>query len=132
MFIVKRCPGSRVVGIDPSQEMLRIGLSKVARAGLAGRISMLPGDVLNLQFPDKCFDGVITAFCIRNVTERRGALAEIYRVMRPGSRLVILELIEPDGIMKPLFSTLFQGGHAIGDGVDVFRSRVSLSQRFYG
>lgn len=103
MLIAKRCPGCRVVGIDPSQEMLRIGLTKVARAGLADKIAMLPGDVLNLQFPDKCFDGVITAFCIRNVTERRSALAEIHRVMRPGASLVILELIEPDGIMKPLF-----------------------------
>ncbi len=103
MLIAKRCPGSQVVGIDPSQEMLQIALSKVARAGLAENISMLPGDVLNLQFPDKCFDGVITAFCLRNVTNRRRALAEISRVTRPGGALVILELIEPDGIMKPLF-----------------------------
>lgn len=103
MLIAKRCPGSRVVGIDPSREMLQIGLSKVARAGLGEKISMLPGDVLNLQFPDKCFDGVITAFCLRNVTNRRRALAEICRVTRPGGALVILELIEPGGIMKPLF-----------------------------
>jgi demethylmenaquinone methyltransferase / 2-methoxy-6-polyprenyl-1,4-benzoquinol methylase len=103
MLIGKFCPGSRVVGIDASQEMLRIGLSKVAKAGLAQKIIMLPGDVLSLQFPDKCFDGVITAFCLRNVTDRRRALAEICRVMRPGGALVILELIEPDGIMKLLF-----------------------------
>jgi demethylmenaquinone methyltransferase / 2-methoxy-6-polyprenyl-1,4-benzoquinol methylase len=103
MLIAKICPGSRVVGIDPSREMLQIGLSKVAKAGLAENISMLPGDVLNLQFPDKCFDGVTTAFCLRNVTDRRRALAEIRRVMRPGGALVILELIEPEGIMKSLF-----------------------------
>lgn len=103
ILLAKRSPDSRVIGIDPSLGMLRIGISKVERAGLSGKISMLPGNVLDLQFPDNIFDGVITAFCIRNVTDRRRALAELFRVTRPGGVLVILELIEPDGIMKPLF-----------------------------
>ena len=103
IFLAKRSPGSRVIGIDPSEAMLRVGISKVAKAGLSEQISMLQGNVLDLQFADHCFDGVITAFCIRNVTDRRRALAEIFRVTRPGGLLVILELIEPGGIMKPLF-----------------------------
>jgi demethylmenaquinone methyltransferase / 2-methoxy-6-polyprenyl-1,4-benzoquinol methylase len=95
---------SRVIGIDPSEGMLRIGIEKIARKGLQENISMLPGDVLNLQFPDKTFDGAIAAFCIRNVTDRKRALSEIHRVIRPGGSFVILELIEPDGpLMKPLF-----------------------------
>ncbi|AFM25289.1 bifunctional demethylmenaquinone methyltransferase/2-methoxy-6-polyprenyl-1,4-benzoquinol methylase UbiE [Desulfomonile tiedjei] len=94
----------RVIGIDPSEGMLRRGIEKVARKGLQESISMLRGDVLNLQFPDASFDGAIAAFCIRNVTDRKRALSEIHRVLRPGGLFVILELIEPDGpLMKPLF-----------------------------
>ena len=103
ILLAKRSPGSRVIGIDPSEAMLRVGISKVAKAGLSEKISMLQGNVLDLQFSDHCFDGVITAFCIRNVTDRKRALAEIFRVTRAGGLLVILELIEPDGMMKPLF-----------------------------
>ncbi len=103
ILLAKRSPGSRVMGIDPSEAMLRVGISKATKAGLSEQISMLPGNVLDLQFADHCFDGVITAFCIRNVTDRKRALAEILRVTRAGGLFVILELIEPDGIMKPLF-----------------------------
>lgn len=104
LAIVKQSHSSRVVGIDPSEGMLRIGIEKVGQSGLQGNITLLPGDVLNLQFPDKTFDGAIASFCIRNVTDRKRALAEIRRVIRPGGVFVILELIEPDGLlMKPLF-----------------------------
>jgi demethylmenaquinone methyltransferase/2-methoxy-6-polyprenyl-1,4-benzoquinol methylase len=102
--IIRQAPGSRVVGIDPSEGMLEVGRKKVADAGLQHAIILEKGDVLDLQFDDYTFDGAITAFCIRNVTHRRKGLAEIFRVIRPGGLLVILELTEPLGaIMKPLF-----------------------------
>ncbi len=60
--------------------------------------------MLNLKFGDNHFDAAITSFCIRNVTDRRRGLSEIYRVIRPGGKLVILELTQPTGfIMGPLF-----------------------------
>jgi demethylmenaquinone methyltransferase/2-methoxy-6-polyprenyl-1,4-benzoquinol methylase len=83
--------------------MLAVGREKVRAAGVSGAVSLLPGDVLNLQFPDNSFDGAITAFCIRNVTDRLSGLREINRVLRPGGSLVILELTDPVGLMKPLF-----------------------------
>jgi len=103
ILIAKRSRRCRVVGIDPSEGMLRIGMSKIEKAGLSEKISMKTGDILNLDFPDRNFDGAITAFCIRNVTDRKQALAELLRVIRPGGQLVILELTEPAGIMKHLF-----------------------------
>jgi demethylmenaquinone methyltransferase/2-methoxy-6-polyprenyl-1,4-benzoquinol methylase len=104
LAIAERSHASRVIGIDPSEGMMRIGIEKIARKGLQENISMLQGDVLNLQFPDQTFDGAIAAFCIRNVVDRKRALSEIHRVIRPGGLFVILELIEPDGpVMKPLF-----------------------------
>ena len=102
--ILRQRPDSRVVGIDPSRNMLEIGWRKVGDAGLSGRISLEEGDVLNLRFEDASFDGAITSFCIRNVTDRRRGLQEIRRVLKSGSRLVIVELTEPRGpIMQPLF-----------------------------
>lgn len=102
--IIKQAPGSRVVGIDPSEGMLEVGKEKIKAAGLSQAISLEKGDVLNLDFGDNAFDGAITAFCIRNVVDRRRGLQEIFRVIRPGGLLVILELTEPMGsIMGPLF-----------------------------
>src|SRR5208283_4015601 len=77
---------------------------KVSKAGLQTQISLETADVLDLRFPDHYFDGAITSFCIRNVTDRRRGITEICRVVRPGGLLVILELTEPTGfVMKPLF-----------------------------
>jgi demethylmenaquinone methyltransferase/2-methoxy-6-polyprenyl-1,4-benzoquinol methylase len=103
--ILRQAPESKVVGIDPSQEMLSRGQLKISEAGLSDSISLIMGDVLGLKFEDESFDGAITSFCIRNVTDRRQGLSEIRRVVRPGGRLVILELTQPTGaIMRPLFS----------------------------
>jgi demethylmenaquinone methyltransferase/2-methoxy-6-polyprenyl-1,4-benzoquinol methylase len=102
--IVKQAPGSHVVGIDPSEGMLEIGRAKVHAAGLDHAIELQRGDVLDLAFGDGSFDGAITAFCIRNVTDRLRGLQEIRRVVRPGGLVIILELTEPMGtIMRPLF-----------------------------
>jgi demethylmenaquinone methyltransferase / 2-methoxy-6-polyprenyl-1,4-benzoquinol methylase len=103
--ILRRAPGSKVIGIDPSQGMLVQGQNKVRSGGLADSISLIAGDVLDLEFEDNSFDGAITAFCIRNVTNRRLALREMSRVIRGGGRIVVLELTHPTGrIMEPLFN----------------------------
>ncbi len=103
--IVRLAPGSKVIGIDPSQGMLIQGQNKISSAGVADSISLVSGDVLDLQFEDESFDGAITSFCIRNVTNRKLAFREIFRVIRGGGRIVVLELTHPTGsIMGPLFS----------------------------
>ncbi len=102
--ILRQAPDCHVVGIDPSEGMLARGRTKVQEAGLSREISLEMGDVLNLRFDDNHFDAAITSFCIRNVTNRRRGLSEIYRVIRPAGKLVILELTQPTGfIMGPLF-----------------------------
>ena len=89
-------PDSRITGLDLSEGMLAMMREKVAKAGLSERISCLQGDCEEMPFADGSFDVVTIAFGIRNFEHREAALREILRVLRPGGRLVILELSVPE------------------------------------
>ena len=89
-------PGSHITGLDLSEGMLAVMREKVQKAGLAEQISCEQGDSEQMRFPDGSFDGVTIAFGIRNFAHREAALEEILRVLRPGGRLVILELSVPE------------------------------------
>ncbi|MBR1575987.1 MAG: bifunctional demethylmenaquinone methyltransferase/2-methoxy-6-polyprenyl-1,4-benzoquinol methylase UbiE [Bacteroidales bacterium] len=91
----KAHPDTTVTGVDLSEGMLSVMREKVAAAGLEGRISAGQGDAEHLRFPDDSFDRVTIAFGIRNFEHREAALQEIRRVLKPGGRLVILELSVP-------------------------------------
>lgn len=102
--ILRQNPKAQIIGIDPSLGMLEVGWKKIRRYGIESQVSFREGDCLDLQFPDDTFDGAITVFCIRNVPDHRRALSQMLRVLKPGAKLVIMELTEPLGpIMKPLF-----------------------------
>ncbi len=104
LLIARSSPGVRVIGVDPSTEMLRVGRVKVDAAGLSERVSLQVGDAENLEsFARDSIDAVSMAFGIRNVVDRPRALRELARVTRPGGRIAILELSEPrGGILGPL------------------------------
>jgi demethylmenaquinone methyltransferase/2-methoxy-6-polyprenyl-1,4-benzoquinol methylase len=88
-------PDVTVEGSDPSEGMLAVGRTKVDARGLGSRVSLVTGDAMAIDRPDGSFDAATIAFGIRNVPDRPRALAEIFRVLRPGGRLGILELSEP-------------------------------------
>jgi demethylmenaquinone methyltransferase/2-methoxy-6-polyprenyl-1,4-benzoquinol methylase len=94
-----------VIGIDLSADMLHIGKEKVTRQKLDTAISLRPMDALQLSFPDQRFDAVTVAFGVRNFKHIDEGIKEMYRVLRPGGRLVILELSRPT---NPLIHFLFQ------------------------
>lgn len=103
LAIVRRHAHVRVVGVDPSVNMLDIGRRKIAQAEVEDRLSLKLGDAQELAFADDTFDGVCMAFGIRNVPDRARALAEMARVTRQGGRIAILELSEPRrGVMARL------------------------------
>jgi demethylmenaquinone methyltransferase/2-methoxy-6-polyprenyl-1,4-benzoquinol methylase len=83
--------GTEVVLCDISPEMMAVGRRRVAEAGLGRSISFLQGNAEQLPLPDKTFDAVTIAFGIRNVTHIDKALAEAYRVLKPGGRFLCLE-----------------------------------------
>ena len=92
-------PQARVTGVDLSEGMLAVMRKKVDREGLQDRISMELGDGENLHFADGTFDRVSIAFGIRNFEDREKGLREMLRVLRPGGRLVILELSVPENAL---------------------------------
>jgi demethylmenaquinone methyltransferase / 2-methoxy-6-polyprenyl-1,4-benzoquinol methylase len=97
LLIARSESGARVVGIDPSREMLARGREKVERAGLSECVELGEGNAESLPFSNASFDGVCIAFGIRNVPDRPQALREMARVTRSGGRVAILELSEPRG-----------------------------------
>jgi demethylmenaquinone methyltransferase / 2-methoxy-6-polyprenyl-1,4-benzoquinol methylase len=88
--------GTSTVICDISPEMLEVGRGKVEAAGLSDRISLVEGNAEMLPFADRSFDGVTIAFGIRNVTHIDRALTEMYRVLRPGGRVLVLEFSHVD------------------------------------
>ncbi len=88
LALLRRWPNSAIAGVDPTSEMMRVGQRKPG----AERVRWTQGDGLRLPFPNAHFDGVTSAFVLRNVGDVPRALAEQYRVLRPGGRVVCLEM----------------------------------------
>lgn len=96
-----------IVGVDLSAGMLAVGREKVERAALpAGcRITLEQGDCLDLPFADGSFDGVICAYGVRNFASIADGLRSMARVLRPGGRVVILELSTPSSpLVRPFYN----------------------------
>ncbi|MDR3341102.1 MAG: bifunctional demethylmenaquinone methyltransferase/2-methoxy-6-polyprenyl-1,4-benzoquinol methylase UbiE [Candidatus Symbiothrix sp.] len=86
----------KIVGIDISEKMMDVGREKIAQVGLAGKISFEWQNCSGLQMNDNIFDAAIMAFGIRNFENLDKSLQEILRVLRPGGRLMFLELSTPE------------------------------------
>jgi len=108
LAIGRRHPLSRVIGVDFSPAMLAVGRKKILTRGLTDRISLTAGDGRRLPLRDASADAVTIAFGIRNIEERHLALAEFYRVLKPGGQLLIMEFSYPDGpLLKALYRFYF-------------------------
>ena len=95
----------KITGIDISEGMLNIGRKKIENLGLEGHIRLLNGDSEAIYFEDSSFDAVTVAFGVRNFEDLEKGLSEIYRVLRPGGRLVVLEFSKPSlPIIKSLYN----------------------------
>ncbi len=84
-----------VVGLDLCQEMLSRGRVKTEKRGLGSSIDFIVGDALALPFSDSSFDCALNGFALRNVSDINLFLAELRRVVKPGGRVVCLELVRP-------------------------------------
>ncbi|WP_051935476.1 bifunctional demethylmenaquinone methyltransferase/2-methoxy-6-polyprenyl-1,4-benzoquinol methylase UbiE [Deinococcus sp. YIM 77859] len=102
-----RAPQTEVIGSDFVPQMLEIARAKARARHLTLRLE--EGDALNLPYPDASFDAVTCAFGFRNFADYARGLAELWRVLRPGGRLVILEFPPPrPGLFGRLFRFYFR------------------------
>ena len=90
---------ARVVGVDLSGGMLRLGQENVAKAGLRGDVALLLGRAEALAFADGAFDAVCFTYLLRYVDDPRATLGEIVRVLKPGGSLVSLEFGIPRNLI---------------------------------
>ena len=94
--MAKRMERAEILGIDLSEEMLAVARSKVKRLELEQRITLLKGDAESLTMvADGVMDVATVAFGVRNFENLEGGLAEIYRTLKAGGKLVVLEFSIP-------------------------------------
>ena len=89
-----------VVLADINSSMLKVGREKLRNLGVVGNVNYVQANAEALPFPDNYFDCITIAFGLRNVTEKENALASMFRVLKPGGRLLVLEFSKP--IFEPL------------------------------
>jgi demethylmenaquinone methyltransferase/2-methoxy-6-polyprenyl-1,4-benzoquinol methylase len=105
VMMMKFLSPERIVGIDISEGMLDLGKQKIAKAGLQQFICLQKGDAEEIAFPDSSFDGITVSFGVRNFQNLEKGISEMYRVLRPGGKLVILEFSRPEkGFFLPLYA----------------------------
>jgi demethylmenaquinone methyltransferase/2-methoxy-6-polyprenyl-1,4-benzoquinol methylase len=88
---------------DINAAMLNNGRSRLLDRGISGNVDFAQVDAELLPFPDNSFDLVTMAFGLRNVTNKQRALDSLYRVIRPGGRLLVLEFSRPTALLKPAY-----------------------------
>ena len=98
---LKRAPSASAVVCDMTESMLVAGRQRAEADSLATQLDWVVGDAMALPFQANSFDVYTISFGIRNVTRIQDALAEAYRVLRPGGRLMVLEFSQiPNEMMQ--------------------------------
>jgi demethylmenaquinone methyltransferase / 2-methoxy-6-polyprenyl-1,4-benzoquinol methylase len=99
----------RIIGVDISEGMLEVGRKKIKKLNLDDVIELQGGDSENLGFEENKFDAVTVAFGVRNFENLEKGLREIFRVVRPGGMLVVLEFSRPRRFpFKQLYNFYFK------------------------
>lgn len=138
--------GSRVVGLDQSEPMLRSGSRRVAGSGSPDRVSLLLGSADRLPFSDASFDALTFTYLLRYVDDPAAALVELARVVRPGGLMASLEFGVPRGapwragwwvqtrVVLPLVGRLasrswHEAGRFLGGSIEEFDRRFPAARQ---
>ena len=97
---IKEC---KIIGVDPSSKMLEVGQSKIDNQNLNDKISLEKGNAENLKYDDGMFDVVTIGYGVRNFTNLKNSLKEIYRVLKKDGLLIILETSLPSSPLVRVF-----------------------------
>ncbi|WP_223607484.1 bifunctional demethylmenaquinone methyltransferase/2-methoxy-6-polyprenyl-1,4-benzoquinol methylase UbiE [Chryseobacterium sp. OSA05B] len=105
---IEKGTDAKVIGLDLSQQMLNVGVIKIKKLKLDGKISMQKGDAENLPFEDNRFDAVSVAFGVRNFENLTKGLAELRRVVKDNKSVYILEFSKVEGFLGPFYMFYFK------------------------
>jgi len=93
-----------VVLADINLSMLREGRRRLVNSAVAGNLSIAQVNAENLAFKKNSFDLITIAFGLRNVTEKELALKSMYKTLKPGGKMLILEFSKPINILQPMYN----------------------------
>ena len=97
-------PKGRVIIYDINRAMIQAGLHKIVNNEIGVRLRHVQGNAEQISFPDRHFEAVMVGFGIRNVTRMQKGFAEMYRVLKPGGKMMCLEFSKP---IWPVFRWLY-------------------------
>ena len=90
--------------------MLAVAREKVVEAGVSYWVTLTQGNAMELPYEDDTFDLVTIGFGLRNLPDTAKGMQELYRVLKPGGELVVLETSQPDNpVIKPFWKMYFKG-----------------------
>lgn len=133
---LKRAGSGHATVLDLTEPMLLAGRKRAEAAQMAGNLDWVVGDAMALPFADNTFDVYTISFGIRNVTRPQDALAEAFRVLRPGGRLMVLEFSQlPNAAMQKAydlysFNVIPRMGQLIAQDRDSYQYLVESIRNF--
>ncbi|SMD11075.1 bifunctional demethylmenaquinone methyltransferase/2-methoxy-6-polyprenyl-1,4-benzoquinol methylase UbiE [Primorskyibacter flagellatus] len=133
---LKRAGQGQATVLDLTEPMLVEGRKRAEAEAMADSLDWIVGDAMSLPFPDNSFDVYTISFGIRNVTRPQDALAEAFRVLRPGGRLMVLEFSQiPNDMMQKVydlysFNIIPRLGQMIAGDRDSYQYLVESIRRF--
>ena len=133
---IGRAPSASAVVCDMTESMLVAGRQRAEAEKLAGNLDWVVGDAMALPFENNSFDVYTISFGIRNVTRISEALAEAYRVLRPGGRLMVLEFSQiPNELMQKAydlysFNVIPVMGQIVANDRDSYQYLVESIRKF--
>lgn len=97
-----------VIGLDFNKEMLNVGYKKLNQSLNNHKFNLIQGDAMELPFEDNTFNCITIAFGLRNLSNKIKAISEMYRVLKPGGKVVCLELSKPEiPVFKKIYNLYF-------------------------
>lgn len=104
---LKNFPNAEIMACDFSQGMLDAGLNKIDPQIKTGQIKPICCDALHMPFEDNSIDVIFCGYGVRNFDDTEKGMKEIYRVLKPGGQVIVLEFFKPDTILGRFFNRTY-------------------------